>query len=64
MRRSLGFFLMTFALSPRNALAESASVPVELDWDAPGECPGVGYVTAEIERILSTSTARAARMRA
>jgi hypothetical protein len=50
-------------LAARAAFGQ-ATPAVELDWDAPSDCPSSASVTAEVERILAGSPARTARMRA
>jgi hypothetical protein len=47
----------------RQALGQTAGSNVELDWDAPSECPSGASVTADVERILAGSPSRTARMR-
>jgi hypothetical protein len=66
MRHPLSSALLAlpFALCARTALGQTAASNIDLDWDAPSECPASGAVTAEVDRILAGSPARAARMRA
>jgi hypothetical protein len=66
MRHPLCFALLALPLAfcARRALGQAAGLAVELDWDAPSECPSGAAVTGEVERILAGSPARTARMRA
>jgi hypothetical protein len=66
MRHPLSFviFALPIAFSARRAFGQAAPSAVELEWEAPSECPTGAALTAEVERILVGSPARAARMRA
>jgi hypothetical protein len=65
MRPALSSALLALPLlfGARQAFGQAAGSNVELDWDAPSECPTGASVTAEIERILAGSPSRSARMR-
>jgi len=56
--------VLPFAFCARFAFGQAAGSSVELDWDAPSECPSSASVAAEVERILVGSSVRTARMRA
>jgi hypothetical protein len=65
MRPVLSSALLALPLlfGARQAFGQAAGSNVELDWDAPPECPTGASVTAEIERILAGSPSRSAHMR-
>src|SRR5215831_3099125 len=66
MRHPLSFVILALPIvfSARRAFGQAAGSAVELEWDAPSECPSGAALTAEVERILAGSPARTARMRA
>src|SRR5215510_9873552 len=61
---STALLALPIAFCVRRALGQAAGSAVELDWEAPSECPTGASVTADVERILAGSPARTARMRA
>jgi hypothetical protein len=65
MRRPPFFVLFAWplVLCADPALGQTAGSAVELDWDAPAECPNGPSVTAEVERILAGSPGRSSRLR-
>src|SRR5439155_16353538 len=64
MRHPALFALAAVSLISFARRAEGQNAPLDLDWEAPSDCPAGAYVATEVERILSSSPSRAARMRA